>query len=501
MHDPMDNVFPQALLDAFEQQPESPAFEVGARKVTRAQTLELIGRFAAGLRAAGAKPGSGIAVATGVTPEGFAVSMAANVLGCRLVGVRAGLTPAHQRHILGQDIDILVVDDDSATPQLRAAARSVKVVRIGPDLLSGYEKPVATGRPEDVAQVLFTSGSTGDPKGVVFTYAAMTQHWSWQPANWTPLTRQISTDYQRFLLFGSLTSGVMMEHLALCLFSGGTAVIPEGIPNFPWVIEKLRATACLLTVPRLHKVLDVLAHQRVDISTLRSVKVAGSPLSAHRLAEGFQRFGPALRQAYGQTEIGVLTWLFAGDVARWPETIGSVGRPCAEIDLEIRDDEGKVVPTGTVGEIYVRAPYALAGYWCDLAETEAVLVDGWVRTRDLGHQDARGFLYLTGRSRDVIIVNAIIHYAGPIEKVLASDPDVDQAYVIGAPDENTGEAAHGFLVAAGDREPDLDALRALVARELGEAAVPATLTLVAHVPLGPTGKPDKTRLLSAIRHL
>jgi fatty-acyl-CoA synthase len=495
----MEAVFPQALLDAFERQPESPAFEVGSTQVTRGEMLDLMGRFTAGLRAAGARPGSGVAVATAVTPEGFAAMMAANVLGCRLVGVRAGMTVAHQRHIVGQDVDFLVVDEASATSDLLGAAGAAKVLRIGPELLATYEKPVASGRPDDVAQVLFTSGSTGQPKGVVFTYAAMTVHWSWQPARWTPLTRELSTGYGRFLLFGTLVSGVMMEHLALCLLSGGTAVIPNGMPEFPWIIEKLRITACLLTVPRLHKVLDVLREHRVNLTSLRMLKVAGSPLSAHRLAEAFDRIGPALRHAYGQTEIGVLTWLSAQDVAHWPAAVGSVGRPCAEIDLEIRDEAGNIVPTGTVGEIYVRAPYALAGYWRDLAETEEVLVDGWVRTRDLGHQDAQGFLYLTGRSRDVIIVNAIIHYAGPIERVLASHPDVDQAYVVGAPDEQTGEAAHGFLVAAGDREPNLDSLRALVARELGEAAVPATLTLVAHVPLGPTGKPDKNRLLSAIR--
>ena len=494
----MEAVYPQALLDAFARQPEKPAFEVGAREVTRADLLDLIGRFAAGLRAAGAVPGSGVGVATGVTPEGFAAMVAVNALGCRLVAVRPGMTPAHQRHILGQGIDFLVVDETSATPELLEAATG-KVLRIGPELLAEYEKPVAVGRLDDVAQVLFTSGSTGNPKGAVFTYAAMTAHWSWQPANWTALTRDLSAGYQRFLLFGTLASGVMMEHLALCLYSGGTAVIPEGMPDFPWILERLRITACLLTVPRLHRVLDVLREHRVNLTSLRMVKVAGSPLSAHRLAEAFERLGPAFRQAYGQTEIGVITWLSAQDVAHWPESLGSVGRPCVELDLEVRDGDGNVAPIGTVGEIYVRAPYQLSGYWRDLAETDDVLVDGWVRTRDLGHQDPRGFLYLTGRSRDVIIVNAIIHYAGPIERVLASHADIDQAYVVSAPDEQTGEAAHAFLVAAGDREPDLDSLRALVAEELGEAAVPATLTLVAHVPLGPTGKPDKRRLFSAMR--
>ncbi|WP_163512245.1 class I adenylate-forming enzyme family protein [Fodinicola acaciae] len=495
----MESVFPQALLDALEQAPDTPAFELGARVVSRGELLELIGRMVAGFRAAGLGQGSGVGIATGVTAEGFAAIMAANTLGCRVVGVRAGLTPKQLRHVVGSDLAALVVDDAAATEELLSAADGAKVLRIGPELLSSYEKPVAGGRPEDVAQVLFTSGSTGDPKGVVFSYAGMSVHWSWQPARWSPVTAELATGYRRFLLFGTLFSAVMQEHLALCLLSGGTAVVPAGLPDFPWIIERLRISACLLTVPRLHRVLDVLRTRTVDLSTLRMLKVAGSPLAPHRRAEAFERIGSAMREGYGQSEIGVLTWLTAQDVRRWPHSINSVGRPVAEIDVEIRDQDGNPVPTGTVGEIFVRAPYALVGYWRDLAETAEVLVDGWVRTRDLGHLDEDGFLYLTGRTRDVIIVNAIIHYAGPIEQVLASHPDVDQAYVVGAPDERTGEAAHAFLVAAGDREPDLDELRTLVAAELGEAAVPATMTLVAHVPTLPSGKPDKKGLLSALR--
>ncbi|MGW7788615.1 AMP-binding enzyme, partial [Streptomyces tricolor] len=119
---------------------------------------------------------------------------------------------------------------------------------------------------------------------------------------------------------------------------------------------------------------------------------------------------------------------------------------------------------------------------------------GWVRTRDLGRVDARGYLRLTGRTRDIVIVDAIIHYAGPIERVLASHPDVDQAYVVGVPDERTGEAIHAFVVPQPGATPDAGALRSLVARELGEAAVPAGIVGLTEVPVAPSGKPDKAAL-------
>jgi len=125
-----------------------------------------------------------------------------------------------------------------------------------------------------------------------------------------------------------------------------------------------------------------------------------------------------------------------------------------------------------------------------------VLRDGWVRTQDLGYVDEEGFIYLTGRTRGVIIVNALVRYAGPIERVLASHADVAEAYVVGTPDEQTGEAIHAFVVPADGRAPDHDALAALVNAELGEESVPRTITEISAVPVTAAGKPDKRALLT-----
>ena len=493
---PADGVYPRALLDSFDRDPAGIAFDHGPRRVTRGEVLDLVARFASGLRAAGLGPGRGVAVSTAVTPEGYAAMLAAFSLGCRVVGVRAGLTAAHLPHVVG-DVDALVVDDATRTPELVAAAGSAAVLRLGPELHGEPEEPVARGNPEDVAVVMYTSGSTGTPKGVAVTYGALSAQW-WHPSLWSGQTRRLADGYRRFLLFGTLSSAVMQEHLSLCLVSGGTAVIPEGPPDFPRVIPDLRATACLLTVPRLNHVLDVLRDHPVDLSGLRVLIVAGSPIEPHRLAEAFERIGPAVLQGYGQTEVGLISLLSAEDVAAWPGALTSVGRPCAEIDVEVRDPAGNRLPTGTIGEVWVRAEYVMRGYWRDEAQTAEVLRDGWVRTQDLGHVDERGFLHLTGRARDVIIVNAVIHYAGPIERALAAHPDVDQAYVVGAPDEHTGEAAHAFVVRAADRDPDPDELRALVVEALGEASVPATITVVDGVPVASSGKPDKRALLALL---
>ncbi|WP_284750594.1 class I adenylate-forming enzyme family protein [Amycolatopsis sp. RTGN1] len=484
-------VHPQALLDELGRAPEVPAFEHGSRVTSRRELRELVGRFTAGLRAAGLGPGDGVGIATAVTPEGFAAIVAAQVLGCRVVGVRPGLPVPQLRHVVS-DVGALVVDAASETPELLGTVAGLPILRVGPELLASHEEPVPQGRPDDIATVVYTSGSTGVPKGVAYSYRALTEGRVWRAPVPGSAHERLGAGFGRFLLFGTLTSAVMLEQLGVCLLAGGTAVVPEELPDFPWVLPRLRITAALMTVPRLHQVLDVLRAEDVDLSDLRTLVVAGSPVPPHKLAEALELIGPAMHHAYGQTETGMLTICGAGEGA------GSVGKACDTVEIEVRDTAGTPLPAGSEGEVWVRTPSALAGYWRDETTTADVLRAGWVRTQDLGSLDAAGYLHLSGRARDVVIVNAVIHYTGPIERAIAAHPDVDQAYVVSVPDEQTGEAAHAFVVPVPGREPNLDAVCKAVAAELGEAAVPARFSFVGAVPIAPSGKPDKAALRASV---
>ncbi|WP_326569545.1 fatty acid--CoA ligase family protein [Amycolatopsis rhabdoformis] len=471
-------VYPQALLDALAQNPDALAFEHGSRRLTRGEVLDLIGRFVAGLRAAGVSQGDGVGLATGVTPEGWAALIAAQVLGCRAVGVRAGLPEEHLRAVVG---DLAVVVTDSSFP-----GTSVESLLSAP-----FEEPVPCGRPEDIGWVVFTSGSTGLPKGVAYSFGALTAQGIEHRASESPA--DLADRYRRFLLFGTLTSAVMITHLRSCLLAGGTVVIPAELPDFPEILPRLDITAALTTVPRLYRILDVLRTSEVDLSGVRMLMVAGSPVAPGLMAEAFSRVGPGMQQAYGQTEAGKLAVLTPDDVAAFPSSLGSVGRPLAGVSISVRSSSGDAVPDGVSGEIFVRTPGQFSGYWANPSSTSSVLVDGWVRTQDIGHFDADGFLHLTGRTRDVVIVNAVIHYTGPIERALAEDPSVDQAYVVAVPDEATGERAEAFVVAAPGQAPDLAALRAVVAGFVGEVA--ASVKVIDEVPVAASGKPDKAALL------
>ncbi|WP_239013962.1 class I adenylate-forming enzyme family protein [Archangium violaceum] len=503
-----DNMFPQTVLDLMRNDGNRIWFEHGNRTVTAADILRMTRRVAAGLRAAGVGPGTGLAVFTSVTPETFAAMIAAWALGARIAGVRPGLTSGQLAHLLGDRVDFLLLDPATNTTEVRTAAGNLPVLCLGaapglPDVLAAADDGAelrAEGRPDDIARLTYTSGSTGNPKGAVQTYRAISADWPAYPDRWSPSIRELAAGMSRHVLFGSLNSQVALDYALVALFRGGTLVIPEDMdlrPFFPTVIARHRITSSILSVPRLYQMLDSLRTDPVDVSSLRALMVSGSPLSPQRFADALQRLGPVVFQGYGQTEAGLLSMLTPREALASKEALSSVGRPQPTTKLEVRGPDGAPVPPGEVGELFVRTPYQTSGYWSDPQESAEVFVDGWIRTRDLGYVDGDGYVHLAGRAREVIIVNANVYYAGAIERVLAEHPGVDQAYVVGAADEQTGEAVHAFVVPQPGARPDAGELRALVLSRLGQACVPRTVSFIAEVPVGPSGKPNKRALLAS----
>lgn len=478
----MTEQFPGAVLDILEAAGDRPVFEHAGREVSGAGLLGTVRRAVNGLRGHGVGPGTGVAVLMGVGPEAFAAIIGAHVVGARVVGVRPGLTAEQRKHVL-RDVEVTVTD----RPRVPGGRRDGLVLALD-DLLSGADdgvRPRVLARPRDTARLLHTSGSTGVPKACAQTYAAMTAGWAHRPDAWPPAVRELAGRLDRFLVFGTLASQVMMEYGLLALAAGGTLVTADP-PDFPDALVRHRATASVITVARLTKLVAAQRASPVDLGELRALMVSGSPLEAGRLREAAEVLGPVVFHGYGQTETGMIS------MATPKEPAGSLGVP--PVELEIRDASGRPVRHGSDGELFARTPSQSSGYWREPALTAEVFSGGWVRTRDLGRLDASGRLWLTGRTRDVIIVNANVYYAGPVERLLAGHPSVAEAYAVAEPDDRTGEAVHAFVVPTSGRTPDLADLRALVAAELGEDCAPTRLTLIEEVPLTAAGKPDKQRL-------
>ncbi|WP_232345089.1 class I adenylate-forming enzyme family protein [Actinoplanes awajinensis] len=459
--DPL-TVWPAPVLELLAGGGDRPVFEDGATVVTAAGMSELIRRIAAGLRASGIGPGRGVALRLGVNAAAFAATIAAFAVGARVSGLPGGLAEGQLAHLLERDDAVLI--DDAFVAQL-----------------AGFpaDPLVPAGRAEDIARIIYTSGSTGNPKGCAQTYSAMSAAWAPYPDRWPPAIAELARRLDRYLVFGSLSSQVMLEYGILTLAAGGTLVAAQR-PVFPDALVEHRATASVITVGKLHQLVRAQQANPADLSGLRALMVSGSPLSPARLRSAIDVLGPVIFHGYGQTETGMIAMVTPGEMAAFA---GTVGRPPPVTAISLRD-----------GELYVRTPAQASSYWQDPSESAEVFVDGWVRTRDLATLDADGYLHLHGRTRDVIIVQATLVYAGPIEQLLTTDPAVAEAYVVAHPDDHTGESVHAYIVPTPNATPDLPALRALVTTHLGPASTPQSLTIIDQAPLTPNGKPDKSAL-------
>lgn len=479
----MTEQFPGAVLDILDGAGDRTVFEHAGREVSGSRLLGMVRRAVNGLRQHGVGPGDGVAMLLGVGPGAFAAIIAAHVVGARVVGVRPGLTERQREHLL-RGVGVRVTDRPDGGPGTRGAGLVLALDNLLASADDGV-RPRVLARPGDVARLLHTSGSTGVPKACAQTYAAMTAGWAHRPDAWPPAVRELAGRLDRFLVFGTLASQVMMEYGLLTLAAGGTLVTADP-PDLPDALVRHRATASVITVARLTKLMAAQRESPVDLGGLRALMVSGSPLEPGRLREAAEVLGPVVFHGYGQTETGMISMAAPGEPA------GSLGVP--PVELEIRDASGRRVRHGTDGELFVRTPAQSSGYWQEPALTAEVFSDGWVRTRDLGRLDASGRLWLTGRIRDVIIVNANVYYAGPVERLLAVHSSVAEAYVVAVPDDSSGEAVHAFVVPAAGHTPDLGELRALVTAGLGEDCAPTRLVLIDEVPLTAAGKPDKRRL-------
>ncbi|HZB49015.1 MAG TPA: long-chain fatty acid--CoA ligase, partial [Mycobacteriales bacterium] len=393
----MDGEFPAPVVASLLAAPDRPAVQVGSRTVTRGELLAMVRRIVTGLREAGLGRGSGVGMVLSLGPEAYAAHLAAHALGCRVAAARPGWSPAQLAHALDRGrFDAVVADVPGNRPVLLLGELLAR-----PD--PGGAVP-SLARPDDVARLTYTSGSTGQPKACAHSYRAIGL--AYQPDRWAPALARLLSAFQRCLIRENLASPVMFTYLGRCLVVGGTAVFPAGLAEGE-AIERQRVSAALMPPARLPDLL----RSPADLSSLRAVMLGGSPASPQLLRAATERLGPIVWQGYGQGETGVISILTPQDIA--DGHVASVGRPLPGVEVAVVD-----------GEIRVHSPHRMLGYWDEEEQTREVVRDGWIRTRDLGHIDADGMLHLTGRARDVILVNAEVCYAGAIERVLAADREV-----------------------------------------------------------------------------
>lgn len=354
------------------------------------------------------------------------------------------------------------------------------------------QPPAPKVDPDDTAVILYTSGTSGQPKGVELTQRNI-------HSNCVDIIDALKFEARHtflnilppFHVFG-LTGGVLVPIMV------GAAV--HAIPRFnPAAVVRNVATnniSVMMAIPSMYGAILRLKSPKED--SFRSLELAvsgGEPLS-DGVREKFQeRFGVSIRQGYGLTETSPVVAICTPTHHR----DGTVGRPIRNVEVRIVSDEGRVLPPGERGEIHVRGPGVMKGYLHKPDETQLVInAEGWFATGDIGALDADGFLSITGRAKEMLIIGGENVFPREIEAVLESHDGVAQAAVIGIPDELRGEAAIAFVIPDADESINEADLRQHAKKTLAGFKVPKQIIVREDLPVGPTGKIVKRQLAALL---
>jgi acyl-CoA synthetase (AMP-forming)/AMP-acid ligase II len=478
------------LRDAARTHPDREAYVHGGKRVTYAWLDRAADGFAATLIDLGAAPGDVVCLLLPSSIKFAACYLGALRAGTVTSAINLRLGPSEQASIIGRtEPRVTVVGDGASVPDGVDAGHELPVTELGTALAADPPARLPEISPTDAACIVWTSGTTGAPKGAVYDHATMAVI----SRNIGELTRPGD---RRLLALpfphvGYMTR--MWDELA-----NGTTLVLVGEP---WsAAETLRLVrdegiTMATGVPTQWSL--VLAHpdvDRTDFSNLRVAAIGGAAIAPELVRQMRKVLGCPVITRYTSTEAGVTTSTLAGDD---DETIANtVGRPAPEVELRITGEDGAALPDGEVGEVCCRSAAMFRGYWRD-PETTAAAVDdaGWLHTGDLGFVAGDGNLRIVGRLKEMYIRGGYNVYPAEVEAVLAEHPAVARAAVVGAPDPVLGEIGVAFVVPAADASPPaLDTLRTWCHDRLADYKAPDRLTVVDELPLTSMLKVDKRAL-------
>ncbi|HEY2577018.1 MAG TPA: AMP-binding protein [Streptosporangiaceae bacterium] len=510
---PAQKNYVRQVLELFERYGDAGAIVAWDGRRSYADIRRTALRLARILHDQGVRAGAGVAMLAIDTIDSAALHLALHLIGCRTIWI-ATYAPVREQvdfAVFAQpDVLIYTVTErrERIAGELASLTGPLKIFSLGAggqgmDLFAAlkddpgeFDLELAGPDPESL---FYTSGTTGKPKLVCHGgsyYAAL--------LDIAEYYRMIGEPPMRFLVGASFTYVSGQTPAFLTLFEGGTLFIDEGADPVQTLatIEKERITSTFLTPAQLYELIDQARTTPTDTSSMRYLNVGGAAASPARLAEAIECFGPAVRIVYGSSEVPLITdYPFLDRDPDHPERLSSCGRPFADTLVGIRDASGAAVPPGQTGEVWVSGSLLMTGYWRQPELTGQTIVDGWLRTGDVGHLDEDGYLFLVGRASDMIITGqgAANVYPQPIEDVLVSHPAVRAAAVIAVPHEEYGEAVHAVVVIAPGADVTADELRELVRGELNDLYAPGTVEFAGSLPMTPLSKVDK-RLLRERHH-
>jgi long-chain acyl-CoA synthetase len=480
------------------------AIRSGERALTYAELDERSNRLARALFALGVSRGSRVAYLDRSAPEVIELLFAASKLEAVTVPLNWRLAPPELERILEDCAAPVLIAGEAYAEVARELAASVahdlEVVVVG----DAYEHwlnahrpidPGGRGDSDDTVVQMYTSGTTGVPKGVLTTHRNLAAAAETSP-RWAFDATSISLTPLPMFHIGGIG-------WAFCgLWHGATTVLVREFDAASVVdlLERERVTNAVFVPTMLQMLSAVPGAAARDFSALRSIAYGASPITTPVLKAALATFRCALLGIYGLTETtgGVVQLDPADHDPHGPREhlLRSAGRPYPWVELRVVDPAlGGECPPGTVGEVCIRAPNVMAGYFNRPAETAAVLTpDGWLRTGDGGYLDAEGYLFLTDRIKDMVVSGGENVYPIEVEEALSQHRGVAEVAVIGVPDERWGEAVKAVVVPAAGADVTADELIAFARTRLAGYKLPRSIDFVEALPRTPSGKVLKREL-------
>lgn len=343
--------------------------------------------------------------------------------------------------------------------------------------------------PEQPYCLLYTSGTTGRPKGVVVPHRMVAWNGVDTVASWQLRPDDVSPIFTPLYHAGGLGA-----FLVPIFTVGGTIVLHQGFdPGEVWRTIASERCTVVLGVPTIWKLLaEAPEFREVDLTHVRWFISGGAPLPKH-LVEVYRERGVVLRQGYGLTEVGVNCFAMTDEDA-WTKA-GAIGKPMLFTEARVVDPDNRPLPPDEVGELVFRGPHVSAGYWQNPEATAASRdAEGWFHTGDMARVDADGFFAIAGRGKDMFISGGVNVYPAEVENELLQYPGLADAAVIGVPDPTWGEVGIAFLVAAPGSAADDGPVRAFLAERLAKYKIPRQFVWVEALPRTPYGKVVKAEL-------
>ncbi|CAL9657744.1 long-chain-fatty-acid--CoA ligase [Streptomyces sp. enrichment culture] len=477
------------------RQPGATAVICEDRRLTYADLHHRSNRFAHALTAAGLAEGDRVAYLGKESEHYYEALFACAKTGTVLVPVNWRLTAPEVAHILQDSGTRLLLLEDAFTPTVEGMATEPPetVVRLGSlaTWSSRYDdtEPEFEATPDTPVAQLYTSGTTGLPKGVVLahrTFFAIRDRMAAAGVDWIDWR---AGDIALIGIPGFHVGGLWW---ATQNFNAGTTVVAMRAFAARQAVDLIRdlgiTTACVVPA-MLRMMLTEPGVGAEDFTTLRKIVYGGSPISEALLEESLTVVDCDFAQIYGLTETGN-TAVCLPPAAHVPGSplMQAAGRPYPGVRVKTIDARGRELPPGEVGEVCLHTPARMVEYWGLPDRTAETLVDGWIHTGDAGHLDEDGYLFLRDRIKDAILVAGENVYPAEIENTLESHPQVAEAVVVGAPDERWGEYVHAFVVPVSGPPPTARDLHAFLVPRLASFKLPARYELVDAVPRNPSGK-------------